>query len=142
MAKRLTIPLAILAVVALAILVVAPASSFAQAKQPKDMTILKGSPMGGVKFDHKKHSEVIALKKCETCHHASKPEKAQAAPQQACQECHTKAATPPMKTNTVTAFHKTPMATGGTCIDCHKTENAKGKTAPVKCVDCHKKENV
>jgi nitrate/TMAO reductase-like tetraheme cytochrome c subunit len=47
-----------------------------------------------------------------------------------------------MKTNTVGAFHKNATATAGTCIDCHKTQNAAGKKAPTKCVECHKKENV
>ncbi len=37
------------------------------------------------------------------------------------------------------AFHNA-TATAGICIDGHKAENAKGKTAPVKCLECHKKE--
>ncbi len=111
-----------------------------QAK-PKDTAILKGSPLGGVKFEHKLH-QGRAANKCETCHHASKPEKPSKAPQQACMECHTKAAQAPMKTGLPAAFHN-PAAQAGTCIDCHKAENAKGKKAPVgKCMDCHKKENV
>lgn len=108
--------------------------------QPKDVVILKGSPMGGVKFEHKLHSTARGIK-CETCHHPSKPEKALKAPQEACSDCHTKPATPPLKTDRPRAFHK-PMATGGTCIDCHKAENAKGKKAPTKCLECHKKTNV
>jgi hypothetical protein len=142
MAKRFAVPLAALLLFASVILVSSPANVFAQAKTPKDVYILKGNPMGGVRFDHKKHSEVIAQKKCDTCHHPSKPEKPLAAPQQACQDCHTKVATPPMKTNTSAAFHKSPMAQGGLCIDCHKAEKAKGKPTPATCMDCHKKENV
>jgi hypothetical protein len=114
--------------------------AFAQAKQPPGTVILKGSPMGGVKFDHKAH-EARADKKCETCHHASKPEKPASAPQQACFDCHTTPAKAPMKTNRQGAFHN-PMAKAGTCIDCHLAENAKGKKAPTKCMECHKKANV
>ncbi len=109
--------------------------------KPNDTIILKGAPMGGVKFEHKLHSETYAEKKCETCHHASKPEKPLSAPQQACTSCHTTPAKPPMKTNRQGAFHN-PTAQAGTCMACHKTENAKGKKAPAKCLDCHKKENV
>jgi len=108
--------------------------------KPQDTYILKGGPLGGVKLEHKLHAEVRGIK-CETCHHASKPQKPLAAPQQACGTCHTMPATPPMKTNRMMAFHN-PTATAGTCIDCHKAENAKGKGLPVKCVDCHKKSNV
>jgi hypothetical protein len=123
------------------------ASSFAiqaygQAKPKQDPIILKGSPLGGVKLEHQKHVE-YAASKCETCHHASKPEKANTTPQQSCQSCHLKVAAAPMKTNAAAAFHGGPMAQKGVCVDCHKAENAKGKKAPVapKCVDCHKKEN-
>ncbi len=112
----------------------------AKAQEP-DTVILKGSPMGGVKFDHKIHSKDRAAGKCETCHHASKKEMPAKTPQQKCMDCHTKAAKPPMKTNTQGAFHA-PMAKGGTCITCHLAENAKGKKAPAKCPECHKKENV
>ena len=48
---------------------------------------------------------------------------------QACQDCHTKAATAPMKTTTQGAFHKA-MAKSGVCIDCHVKAVAAGKTAP------------
>ncbi len=105
-------------------------------KAPTAPVILKGAPMGGVKFDHKMHAAV----KCETCHHAAKPEKAPKGPQEACTDCHTKVATAPMKTKLQAAFHN-PTAKGGLCIDCHTMEAAKGKKAPTKCVDCHKKEN-
>lgn len=108
---------------------------FAQAA-PKEPIILKGAPMGGVKFDHKLHNE-----KCDTCHHASKPEKPMKAAQEACTDCHTPTATPPMKTKRQAAFHN-PTATAGLCIDCHKKEAAAGKKTPAKCNDCHKKENV
>ena len=111
-----------------------------KAEQP-DTVILKETPvMGGVKFMHKLHAE-RAANKCETCHHASKPAKANTSAQQACRDCHTKTAAAPMKTKLQAAFHN-PTAQAGNCITCHKTENAKGKKAPVKCADCHKKENV
>ncbi len=113
--------------------------TFGQAK-PKDTVILKGSPLGGVKFEHKLHV-ARAGEKCETCHHPAKPEKPAKAAQQACTDCHTKPPQPGMKTATQGAFHN-PTAQAGTCIDCHKQQNASGKKAPVKCMDCHKKENV
>jgi Class III cytochrome C family len=109
-------------------------------KKPPETVILKGSPLGGVKFDHKAHME-RADKKCETCHHPSKPEKASAAPQESCFDCHTKPPTAGMKTVRQAAFHN-PTAQSGTCIDCHKAENAKGKKAPTKCMECHNKANV
>ena len=46
-----------------------------------------------------------------------------------------------MKTKLQAVFHN-PTAATGTCIDCHKAENAKGNVAPVKCLGCHKKENI
>lgn len=106
-------------------------------KAPTAPVILKGAPMGGVKFEHSKH----ATAKCDTCHHAAKPEKAPKSAQEACTDCHTKVATAPMKTKLQAAFHN-PTATAGICIDCHKAEAAKGKPAPTKCAECHKKENV
>jgi hypothetical protein len=112
------------------------ASALAQ-KAPANPTVLKGAPMGGVKFDHKTH----AGEKCDTCHHVAKPEKAPKSPQEACTDCHTKVAAAPMKTKLQAAFHN-PTATAGLCIDCHKKEAAAGKKAPTKCMDCHKKENV
>ena len=108
--------------------------------QPKDVVILRGSPLGAVKFEHKLHSQARSIK-CETCHHASKPEKPATALQQACSDCHTKVAISPMKTKLQAAFHN-PPATAGTCIDCHKAETAKGKVSPIKCLGCHKKENI
>jgi len=111
----------------------APAKAIA-----KDVVILKAA-LGGVRFEHKLHAEARKIA-CETCHHPSRAEKPNAAPQQACAACHTSTATAPMKTKLQAAFHN-PAATAGTCIDCHKAEVAKGKPAPVKCLDCHKKEN-
>ncbi len=112
----------------------------AQAPKEPGTVILKGSPLGGVKFEHKLHAHDRAVK-CTTCHHASKPEKAMTGPNEKCTDCHTKTPTAPMKTPTRGAFHD-PMAKKGTCIDCHVAENAKGKKAPSKCPECHKKENV
>ncbi len=112
----------------------------ASKKVPKDVVILKGAPMGGVKFLHTAHSKDRKIK-CETCHHPSKTEKPATAAQQACSDCHTKTAAAPMKTKYQAAFHN-PTATAGICIDCHKAENANGKKAPTKCTECHKKANV
>ena len=112
----------------------------ADQKQPKD-TYLMPAPLGAVKFDHKAHSKNRGIK-CESCHHASKTQKPYAAgvKQEACGDCHTSVAKPPMKTKLQAAFHN-PTATAGTCIDCHKAGNAKGKKAPTKCTECHKKSN-
>jgi len=115
----------------LILLVTMSSFAFAQAKAPDTVTL--PAPNGAVKFDHKKHG---AATKCDTCHHASKPEKAATAPQQKCSDCHTKTATAPMKTKLQAAFHN-PSAQSGTCIDCHKKE-AKGPQ-PGKCMECHKK---
>jgi len=70
--KSLLAVLAILCGLSLMLSLSAPA--YGQAKA-KDTIILKGAPMGGVKFEHKLHTE-RAENKCEVCHHASKPEKA------------------------------------------------------------------
>jgi hypothetical protein len=56
-------------------------------------------------------------------------------------DCHTKPPQEGMKTGLPGCFHN-PTATAGTCIDCHKLQNAAGKKAPTKCMECHKKENV
>lgn len=116
--------------------------AFAQAAKEPGTVILKGSPMGGVKFDHKAHAHDRGAK-CETCHHPSKPEKPMKAAQQNCQDCHTTTPTAPMKTKAQAAFHD-PMAKKGICVDCHMSDAAK-KVAknpmPSKCADCHKKEN-
>ena len=115
------------------------AQSADQAK-PQDVMILKGSPLGAVKFTHKVHSETRAANKCETCHHPSKPEKPGTAAQQACRDCHTKPLPAGMKTKTQAAFHN-PMAKSGTCIDCHVKSKAAGKVAPTTCGKCHSKAN-
>ena len=129
-----------LAVAALAVaLLVGPAIANAQTPVAPKTVILKGNPMGGVKFDHAAHQKLVG-DKCDTCHHASKPEKAMKAKQEKCQDCHTKEATAPMKTTAKLASHDA-MAKKGTCIDCHV--KATGKKVPTsKCTDCHKKENV
>jgi hypothetical protein len=104
---------------------------------PKDVVLLKAS-LGTVHFQHRIHSETRKIA-CETCHHANRPEKPGTAPQEACSTCHMLTAKPPMRTKLQAAFHN-PTASAGTCIDCHKAQNAKGKAAPVKCLECHKKE--
>lgn len=116
---------------------VAPPKKPQTVKSPEDVVLLKAS-LGTVRFEHKKHSDDRKIA-CEACHHASRPEHATSAPQEACGMCHTPIVKSPMKTKLQAAFHN-PTATAGICIDCHKTENAKGKSAPVKCVRCHKKE--
>ena len=132
----------IIALVVMAFVLAGVSAVFAADKTAPDTVVLTGSPLGGVKFPHKAHAVDQKLK-CDTCHHASKPEKPLTSPQQACTDCHTKTATPPMKTKLQAAFHN-PTAQAGLCIDCHKEEIAKGKKAPApgKCADCHKKENV
>jgi hypothetical protein len=110
-----------------------------QAPKAPGTVVMTGAPSGGVKFDHAKHVK-DAGDKCQTCHHASKPEKPLKSEHQACRDCHAKTATPPMKTTIKTAFHDG-MAKKGVCVDCHAAERAKGKKAPAKCPDCHKKEN-
>lgn len=131
---------AVLAVIlGLAVIVAVSVPAFAQAKAP-DSVILKGNPMGGVKFMHTLHSKDRGVK-CDVCHHAAKPEKAAKSATESCADCHTKAAAAPMKTTYKLAFHDA-MAKKGTCIDCHVAQNAKGKKAPTKCVECHQKANV
>lgn len=111
-------------------------SVLAQQKAPANPIILKGAPMGGVKFLHTQHPGA-----CTTCHHASKPEKASKTATQPCADCHTKVAAAPMKTKLQAAFHD-PMAKKGTCVDCHVKQAAAGKKTPTKCADCHQKANV
>jgi hypothetical protein len=137
---RLTRVIGTLAALWLGAFVCASPTLWAQAAKEPDTVVLTGSPMGGVKFSHKGHTKDQAVK-CPTCHHPSKPEKALKSEHEKCTDCHSKTATAPMKTPTRGAFHDA-MAKKGTCIDCHLTENAKGKKAPTKCADCHKKENV
>ena len=106
------------------------------------VVVLKGAPIGGVRLDHKLHSERVTTD-CTVCHHPSKKEKpyAKGAAYAACSTCHTKTVAAPMKTKTQAAFHDA-KAQSGTCLDCHKKENAKGKKAPTKCQGCHSKKNV
>lgn len=99
---------------------------------------LDDAALGAVTFQHKLHEE-RAEGKCETCHHASRPEKPEARPYQACRECHTRPAQPEMKTARQGAFHN-PPAQLGTCVDCHKRQLASGRKTPQKCFDCHKKQ--
>lgn len=110
------------------------AVSFAQAP-PSDVIVMKDAPMGKVRFDHSQHLKVAG--KCTICHHASKPQKPLKTPQQACTDCHTRPATPPVTTSRQAAFHNA-TATSGLCITCHKTQNQQGKAAPVHCTECHK----
>ncbi len=134
--KKLSVIAIIVAAVFLA------GSTLALAQTAPKIIVLKGNPMGGVKFNHEAHQKLVG-DKCDTCHHASKPEKAMKAKQEKCQNCHTKTVTAPMKTNAQAAFHA-PMAKKGICVDCHAKEIAAGKKAvPVssKCPECHKKEN-
>jgi hypothetical protein len=142
MRKHLGNYLPLAAAAALCGLLLAPAIPFAAEPQgkPKDVVILKGAPMGGVRFEHKLHVERQA-NKCEPCHHASKPEKPAKIAQQACRDCHTKPPQAGMKTGLQAAFHN-PTAQAGMCIDCHKQQTAKGKKPPMKCLDCHKKQNI
>jgi len=127
-------------VVLFVIAIAAFMAGVASAQKAPDTVILKGNPMGGVKFPHAVHMKSVGAT-CTTCHHPSKPEKPMKAAQENCQDCHTKTAAAPMKTNAKAAFHDG-MAKAGLCIDCHVKANAAGKKAPTKCTDCHKKENV
>jgi Na+-translocating ferredoxin:NAD+ oxidoreductase RnfC subunit len=127
-------------ILVMAVIMAVSVPALAQAKAAPDTIILKGNPMGGVKFMHAEHAKTRGIK-CDTCHHPSKPEKPSKVATEACSDCHTKTATAPMKTNFKGAFHDA-MAKKGTCIDCHTAENAKGKKAPTKCMECHQKANV
>jgi hypothetical protein len=120
------------------IAVFTPGLAPAQEKGPATV-VLKGYRLGGVKFDHARHSAGGAT--CESCHHASKPEKPSKGPHDKCQGCHTSTVEAPMKTVAQHAFHAA-SAKGGLCIDCHAKQVAAGKKAPTKCPECHKKENV
>ena len=116
-----------------------PAPAESKKAVARDVLVLTGSPLGGVRFEHKLHI-ARAGNNCATCHHPSKPEKPASAPQEACSDCHTNAAPPPMKTKHQAAFHN-PTAQSGTCIDCHKAQSATGKKPPLNCMECHKQEN-
>jgi hypothetical protein len=110
-----------------------PVTLLAETKAP-GVVILKGSPMGGVKYDHPEHVKRAGGEaKCTTCHHKAPKDM----PIVKCQDCHKTPPVAPMKTKTQLAFHDG-MAKKGLCIDCHTTQ---GK-GPTKCSQCHKKENV
>jgi Zn finger protein HypA/HybF involved in hydrogenase expression len=111
----------------------------AQAAKEPGTVVLKGAPIGGVKFEHKLHAHDRKIA-CDGCHHKSKPEKPLTSEFQACSDCHTKTVAPPMKTKAQAAFHDG-MAKKGVCVDCHVKNAAKAKAMPAKCPDCHKKEN-
>lgn len=124
--------------VVIGVLYVAGSSLGHAQTEPAGKITLKGAPNGDVTFDHKAHTKHPGTK-CDTCHHASKPEKPNKTATQPCRDCHTKAATAPMKTKLQAAFHN-PLSKAGTCPDCHVKEAAAGKkTVPTKCTDCHKK---
>lgn len=124
---------------ALAVAMVAPDVT-AQAPKVPDSVILKGAPIGGVKFDHAAHVKTNKVA-CTTCHHPTMKEKPSKTANQKCNDCHTKVAAAPMKTNYRDAFHNATAKTG-LCVGCHGEQNAKGKKAPIKCNECHKKEHV
>jgi hypothetical protein len=109
------------------------------AQKGPGVVVLKGSPMGGVKFNHTEHSAIKDVK-CEMCHHAAKAGVAMKAAQQKCQDCHVKTPVAPMKTNTMNAFHAA-MAKGGLCADCHAKSGGEAPK-PSPCTNCHKKANV
>ena len=117
--------------------VVSAGSLQAQAPKGPDTVVLPAVPNGNVTLKHKAHATTYGAK-CESCHHASKPEKPGKAANEKCGTCHTKVAAAPMKTKLQAAFHD-PMAKKGTCVGCHQEAIAKGKKAPAKCADCHKK---
>lgn len=127
-------PAVLFAVVAIALMTVGAALQL----PPQAPIVLKGAPMGAVKFAHVAHLKVAG--KCDICHHASKPLKPLSSPQQACTDCHTRPPTPPVVTGLPAAFHNA-AATAGLCIDCHRRQNAAGKAAPTKCEECHQKDN-
>jgi hypothetical protein len=115
----------------------------AQGPQPAapkapDTLLMRDAALGAVTFHHKLHDQ-RAGGKCATCHHASKAEKPETKPNQACRECHAKPPSAGMKTSRQAAFHNS-TAQSGVCIDCHKRELAAGKKPPVKCAGCHQKE--
>ena len=105
-----------------------------EAQRPKGK-ITFPAKLGAVTFDHENHAGRRGIA-CTTCHHSSRPQKPLASENQACRDCHTMPAAPPMKTSLQAAFHD-PKAATGTCIACHKQ---KGGPAPVKCLECHKKK--
>ena len=115
----------------------APTAKLPARPRPKGKVALPAK-LGTVTFDHQKHAEAMAIP-CAHCHHPSRPEKPLAAEQQACRECHTSPATPPLKTSLQAAFHD-PKASAGTCLGCHREAVAQGKHPPVGCPQCHKRQ--
>ncbi len=118
-------------------------ASWAQAPGPSspsapEVIVLNDAALGAVTFQHKLHEE-RAGGRCEACHHASRPERPESRPWQACRDCHTKQPETGMKTSRQAAFHN-PSAQSGTCADCHRTQIAAGKKPPQKCFDCHKRQ--
>jgi outer membrane biosynthesis protein TonB len=103
-------------------------------QRPKDKITLPAK-LGAVTFDHENHTGKRGIA-CTSCHHPSRPQKPLASENQACRDCHTMPAAPPLKTSLQAAFHD-PKGATGTCIDCHKQ---RGGAAPVKCLECHKKK--
>lgn len=73
---------------ACALVLFAASLSAARQQAPAQPIAMKGPTMGAVMFPHSVHTQVAG--KCEVCHHASKPEKPLKAPQEACNDCHTK----------------------------------------------------
>lgn len=132
----------VLVAVAMICFIPAVADEVKPAAKAPEIIILKGNPIGAVKFRHRLHTDVREIE-CATCHHASKPQMPAATPQQACGTCHVSVSVQPMVTNIKAAFHNDD-ATAGLCIGCHTKENAahQHKLAPVKCRDCHNKANV
>ncbi len=114
----------------------APPATGAARAQPKGKIALPAK-LGTVTFDHGKHAGERKVA-CATCHHPSRPANPLAAERQACRDCHTQPAAPPMKTSLQAAFHD-PKAGTGICIDCHRQAAAKGQKAPLKCMECHKR---
>ncbi|GIU78935.1 MAG: hypothetical protein KatS3mg005_2173 [Bryobacteraceae bacterium] len=76
-----------------------------------DVIALNDAALGTVTFQHKLHEE-RAEGRCDTCHHASKPEKEEARPYQACRDCHTQQLQPGVKTSRQAAFHSPPAQNG------------------------------
>ena len=123
--------------VAASISFVGALDSLAAQENAPDSVVLTGSPLGGVRFSHVSHQDMT---ECTACHHESRPELTLSTPYQSCADCHTQAPTAPMTTSIRDAFHDAP-ARAGTCLDCHVSEAAAGKAAPLKCIECHKREN-
>ncbi len=105
-------------------------TNFASAqKKPTEPIILqiKNAKLPPVPFSHNIHAEKEKIN-CTVCHHKDRDVKNP----KPCISCHPLKATGNGQLSAKVTFHKN-------CITCHKTNNSKGKTAPVKCNDCHKK---